>query len=465
MDITRESFGRDFHWGVATAAYQVEGGFAADGKGLSIWDEFTDRKRKISGNEHGRIACDHYHRYYEDILLMKQMNIPDYRFSISWSRIFPDGCGQVNRKGVEFYHRVIDCCLEAGIEPWITLYHWDLPLKLQEKGGWVNRDIIGWFSEYTAFCVREYGDRVQRWMVLNEPMVFTGAGYFLGMHAPGKKGLNNFLASAHHAALCQSAGGRIIKSWKSTLQAGTTFSCSLVEPYRDTAADRQAQVRVDALLNRMFIEPLLGYGYPSADASVLRRMERFMRDGDEQQLSFAMDFIGIQNYTRELVRYDFFTPFLQAKIVHASRRNVPLTEMGWEVYPPSIYLLLKKYARYENIPPMVITESGAAFRDELVNGFVEDKNRLAYLKDHLQQVLSAKSEGVIVDGFFVWSFLDNFEWAEGYRPRFGLVHVDFTSLQRTIKSSGNWYSKFLYPSTCKDHAQTTAAYDNQDQNV
>src|SRR5450631_787090 len=233
MQLNREAFGEDFNWGVSTAAYQIEGAHDADGKGVSIWDSFTQKKKKIFGGQHGNMACDFYNRYPDDIRLLKQMHIPNYRFSISWSRIFPEGIGRINSTGADYYHRLIDACLAQDVEPWITLYHWDLPQALEEKGGWTNREVLLWFSFYTEFCVKQFGDRVKHWMILNEPMVFTGAGYFLGVHAPGKKGLTNFLAAVHHAALCQAEGGRIVRSLNTKARVGTTFSYSHVEPYRN----------------------------------------------------------------------------------------------------------------------------------------------------------------------------------------------------------------------------------------
>ncbi len=443
MDISKKDFGENFNWGVSTAAYQIEGAHNTYGKGASIWDIFTQQKRKIYKNQNGNIACDYYHKYYEDILMMKQMNIPNYRFSIAWSRIFPDGIGKVNYKGIEFYNQIINLCLKLDIQPWITLYHWDLPQALQQKGGWINRDIIDWFSEYVACCIKIFGDRVKHWMILNEPMVFTGAGYFLGIHAPGKKGLSNFLAAAHHAAMCQAEGGRTARSINSNLKIGTTFSFSHVEPKTNSDKDLWAQIKMDALLNRMFIEPLLGLNYPVEDLKVLKRIEEFIKNGDEKKLSFDMDFIGVQNYTREIVKHDFFTPFIQAKIIKANKRNVERTEMNWEIYPASIYHILKKKSAYANIPEIIITESGAAFEDVVINGKIDDHKRTAFIQNHLTQILKAKNEGVNVNGYFVWSFTDNFEWAEGYRPRFGLVHIDFETQKRTIKSSGHWYSNFL----------------------
>ncbi|MEP7254845.1 MAG: GH1 family beta-glucosidase [Ferruginibacter sp.] len=444
MLFTKNDFGEDFKWGVSTAAYQVEGGHTADGKGPSIWDTFSQKKKKIFNNDNGNIACDFYKHYAEDIALIYKLNIPNYRFSISWSRILPNGVGAINHKGIDFYNRVIDFCLELGIEPWITLYHWDLPEALQQKGGWTNREIIHWFSYYVDCCIKNFGDRVKYWMVLNEPMVFTGAGYFLGVHAPGKKGLSGFLAATHHAALCQAEGGRIIKSLRHDCKVGTTFSYSHIEPYRyDSEKDMNAAIKVDALLNRTFLEPLLGLGYPIKDLKILERIERFMYPHDEKKLAFDMDFIGLQNYTREIVAHAPLMPFVKAKIIKASKRNVHHTLMDWEVHPPSIYKAIKRLDSYPQVKEIIITENGAAFTDEYEEGRVHDCKRVKYLQDHIAQVLLAKKEGAKVNGYFVWTLMDNFEWAEGYYPRFGLVYVDFATQQRIVKNSGSWYSQFL----------------------
>jgi beta-glucosidase len=441
--LIRSAFGNDFKWGVSTAAYQIEGAHEAEGKGLSIWDVFSARKGKIKQRHHGNHACDFFNRYPDDLELMQSLAIPNFRFSLSWPRLLPQGTGRVNKHGVAYYDRLIDHCLELGITPWLTLYHWDLPHELEKKGGWANRDIVGWFEEYTALAAKRYGDRVKHWMVLNEPMVFTGAGYFLGVHAPGRRGFGSFIPAVHHATLCQAAGGRVIKDLRPEAEVGTTFSCSHVEPLRQTEKDLQAARRVDALLNRLFLEPALGLGYPLDDLRFMRRIEKYMLPGDEEKLAFDFDFIGVQNYTREVVKYAFWTPFMQAILVPARKRGVPYTLMNWEVYPESMYHSLHQFNRYKGIRKLIVTENGAAFPDELKDGRVHDPERLCYLKRYLQQVLRAKQEGVNVQGYFIWSFVDNFEWAEGYDPRFGLVHVDFETQQRTIKSSGYWYRDFL----------------------
>jgi beta-glucosidase len=443
MQLKRKSFGDDFNWGVSTAAYQIEGAHDTDGKGPSIWDVFTQKKKKIMGGHHGNTACDFYNHFSRDIVLLNQLHIPNYRFSISWSRIFPKGTGAVNPAGVDYYNRLIDECLAHGIQPWVTLYHWDLPEALAQKGGWTNREIINWFGFYTEFCVKQFGDRVNRWMILNEPMVFTGAGYFLGVHAPGKKGLTNFLSAVHHAALCQAEGGRIVKSLNGQSLVGTTFSYSFIEPWRNTEKDQAAAIKTDALLNRLFIEPLLGMGYPVKDLKILQRLERFYKDGDDVKLAFDMDFAGLQNYTREIVCHAPLMPFIKAKIILAGKRNVEKTQMDWEVYPPAIYQALMRWGKYENLKEIIVTENGAAFEDFCVAGKVNDQRRMDYIKDHIEQVLLAKQTGVKVKGYFVWTFLDNFEWAEGYYPKFGLVHVNFESQERIVKASGKWYAAFL----------------------
>ncbi|MDN5214447.1 GH1 family beta-glucosidase [Fulvivirgaceae bacterium BMA12] len=443
MIISSADFGERFDWGVSTAAYQIEGAAKKDGKGPSIWDEFTRIKGNIQDGRNGDHSCDFYHLFQTDIDLMRQMHIKNFRLSLSWPRILPEGIGSVNQKGIDFYHRVFDYCLEAGIKPWVTLYHWDLPHQLELRGGWTNRDIISWFQDYIALCVQEFGDKVNHWMILNEPMVFVGAGYFLGVHAPGKKGMKNFLPAVHHATLAQAMGAEVVRSISPGAEIGTTYSCSYVEPYSHKVSDVNAAIRVDALLNRLFIEPALGLGYPTKELTVLNRIEKYMKSGDEDRMKANFDFIGIQNYTREIVKFAPFVPFIKAKLVKAEKRGVKTTLMGWEIFPPCVYKMLKKYDSYDGIKKLIITENGVAFSDTPIAGKVMDESRVNYLKDHIAQVLRAKKEGVKVAGYFVWTLLDNFEWAEGYDPRFGLIYVDFQSQKRIIKSSGEWYKNFL----------------------
>ncbi len=443
IQINKQLFGEDFIWGVSTAAFQIEGACDVHGKGESIWDAFSGKKGKILNAHSPAIACDFYNQYQNDIDLIKQLNIPNFRFSISWPRIFPNGTGEVNQAGVDYYNKVIDYCIEKGIEPWVTIYHWDLPNALELKGGWTNREIIDWFTAYVALCAENFGDRVKHWMIMNEPAVFTGAGYFLGIHAPGRTGLKNFLPAIHHVVLSIAAGAKALRKQLPQAQIGSTFSCSYIEPYSDKPKDVNAAKRTDALINRLFIEPILGLGYPVDDMPALKGIEKYYQPGDEDNLNFDFDFIGIQNYTREIVKYSLFTPYVNATLVKAENRKVPLTAMKWEVYPPSIYHMIKKFNNYPQIKKLYITENGAAFPDVVTDGKVIDPQRIEYLQAYLQQILKAKNEGLKISGYFVWTLTDNFEWAEGYHPRFGLIYVDFETQQRIIKASGHWYAKFL----------------------
>lgn len=441
--LNRNQFGEDFLWGVSTAAFQIEGAHDADGKGSSIWDVFTSQKGKIKNGHHALTACDFYNCYQDDISLIKELNIPNFRFSISWPRIMPTGIHPINQAGIDYYNKIIDSLLSSGIEPWITLYHWDLPHELEVKGGWTNRESVSWFKEYVEVCVQYFGDRVKNWMVINEPSVFTGAGYFLGIHAPGKKGITNYLKAMHHVTLATSAGAKIIRERIPNANIGTTFSCTHIEPATESSKDVEAAKRVDTLLNRTFIEPILGLGYPQKDLPVLKKLNNYILEDDLNNLNFDFDFIGLQCYTREVVKSSILTPYIGAELISAEKRNVISTEMGWEVYPPAMYHILKKFNEYNGIKKIIITENGAAFPDTVQNGKVHDIKRTHFIQDNLEQILKAKNEGINVDGYFVWTLTDNFEWAEGYNARFGLIYVDFETQKRTIKNSGLWFKDFL----------------------
>lgn len=441
--LNKGQFGDDFLWGVSTAAFQIEGAHDADGKGSSIWDVFTAQKGKVKNGHHALIACDFYNSYQNDIDLIRELNIPNFRFSISWPRIMPTGTDPVNQSGIDYYNKIIDSLLASGIEPWITLYHWDLPHDLEKKGGWTNRESVKWFSDYVEVCVQHFGDRVKNWMVINEPSVFTGAGYFLGIHAPGKKGITNYLKAMHHVTLATVAGAKILRNKISDANIGTTFSCTHIEPATQNQKDIDAAKRVDTLLNRTFIEPILGLGYPQADLPVLKKLNNYILEDDLNNLSFDFDFIGLQCYTREVVKAAMLIPYIGAELISAEKRNVISTDMGWEVYPPALYHVLKKFNEYKGIKKIIITENGAAFPDTLNNGKVYDIKRTHYIQDHLEQILKAKKDGLNVEGYFVWTLTDNFEWAEGYNARFGLIHVDFETQERTIKHSGLWFKDFL----------------------
>lgn len=434
---------KTFHWGVSASAAQTEGAATTDGKGLSIWDTFTSatgRSRKGISTEPG---TGFYYRYKEDLEILAGLGIPNFRFSFSWPRIMPTGRGTINQKGLDFYDRLIDECLEKGITPWVTLYHWDLPQALESKGGWTNREILNHFESYVSLCGKKYGDRVKNWMVLNEPLAFCGAGYFLGIHAPGRRGRMPFMAAAHHAALATSIGADVLRNTVHQAYIGSTYSFSWITPQTEKESDREAALRANDLLNNFFLYPALGKSYPLSRLKFLQQIEKFILPGDEQKLKADLDFIGVQNYTREVIRYSWLSPFIKATMVSASKRGVPVTAMNWEIYPEGIYHVLKNLSDLTNGLPLIVTENGAAFDDIVTtDGNIHDDLRIRYLNEYIQQVIRAKREGVHVGGYFVWSLTDNFEWAEGYRPRFGLVHIDYrNSLKRTVKESGRWYAE------------------------
>lgn len=439
--IKAKHFQKNFIWGVATSAYQTEGAWNIEGKQSSIWDTFTNDKKFKNGN--GNTATDFFYKYKKDIQKIKELNLSSFRFSISWSRVFPFGMGEPNQKGVDFYHKVLDCCLESGIEPWITLYHWDLPQFLENQGGWTNREILNWFSYYTEFCTKEYGLKVKKWFVLNEPMSFVGLGYFLGIHAPGRKGLGNFLPAAHHATLCQAIGGKIIRKNIPDAFIGTTFSCSVVSPKNIFQRNVNAAKRLDALLNRFFIEPALGLGYPTDTIPGLKRIEKYFKPGDENLMQFDFDFIGIQYYFRIVAQYSLYPPVLFANEIPAVKRNVNTSILGMEIYPKGMMKMLKQFSKYEKVKEIYISESGVCFDDKLEDGIIDDKNRIKYFKETFKICKKAIKNGINLKGYFIWTLVDNFEWADGFKPRFGIIFNNFVTQKRTIKKSGYWIQSFL----------------------
>lgn len=445
-ELKRQSFGSDFLFGTATAAAQIEGAWDTDGKSPSIWDTFSQKKGKIADGSTTEFACDFYHKYEEDINLMADLGFDVFRFSIAWTRILPYGTGHINQRGIDYYNSVIDKCLARGVQPWITLYHWDLPQILEDQGGWTNRAIIQWFSEYVAVCAKHFGDRVKHWMVFNEPMAFTGLGYLSGQHAPGKRGLSKFLKSVHYVSMCQAAGGRVLRDLVPNATIGTTFSCTAVEPVnpnkkRHVVAARKA----DALFNRLFIEPSLGMGYPLDDLTVFKGIKKYIEPGDKEKLKFDFDFIGLQNYFRTVAKFSLWPPLMWANVIDAKKLvkdKDELTAMGWEVSPEGIYDVIMQFNKYGK--PMIVTENGAAFEDHLNDdGSVHDDRRIQFFQAYLSKVLKAKNEGAHLNGYFLWSFMDNFEWAEGYEPRFGIVYNDFETQQRYPKNSALWWQAFL----------------------
>ncbi len=443
MNLRKSDFGDGFIWGVASSAYQVEGAHLEDGRGWSIWDEFSNKKKANRNKATANQATQFYYNYHNDLDLLKSLGFKHFRYSVSWPRIFPEGKGNVNGKGLDFYKQLVDACLQRDIQPWLTLYHWDLPNALEKEGGWMNRSIAGWFLDYVETCVQALGDRVKNWMVMNEPNVFTGAGYGLGLHAPGRWGLNKFLASLHHAILAQGEGTRLIKSLDRSARVGSTFSTIPVNPFRQTEKDQKAADQIHALVNRLCLDPLLGYDYPADSVPFLKKLDRYIKKGDEKKIAAPVDFIGIQPYTREIVKKAWYIPYINALRVSPKKRNVALTAMGWEFYPEAIYEVLSWLRQYKNLPEVFVTENGLALNDGVQNGAVYDKARIAYFKKSLSAMLKAKQEGVPVQGYFAWTLTDNFEWAEGYEPRFGLIHVNFSTQKRTVKASGIWWKNFL----------------------
>jgi beta-glucosidase len=442
--INAQSFGRDFLWGVAIAAAQNEGAYNTDGRGLSIWDVFARGQGKIRGGVKPYEACDFYHRYKDDLLLTKALGFSVFRFSLSWSRIFPDGTGRPNKEGIAFYHKVIDECLLLGLIPFVTLYHWDLPYTLQKEGGWTSVHLLKWFSRYASFCAEEFGDKVKNWIVLNEPMGFTSLGYMLGKHAPGKKGLDNFFPAIHNATLAQAEGGRIIRKLVAGAHIGTTFSCSEVIPFSERKEDIAAAKRMDILLNRLFIEPALGRNYPHDDFPLMDKLHMHSRAWKyTDRMQFDFDFIGVQNYFSIVIRHNALIPYIQASEVKAAARKVPCTALGWEINADSFYHMLKRFWHYGMVKEIIVTENGACFKDILQNGRVKDEQRIQYFQQYLMAMRKAKLEGANIKGYLAWTLMDNFEWNEGYHARFGLIHVDFKTQLRTIKDSGYWWREFL----------------------
>ncbi len=441
--IKRKQFGKDFLWGTTISAFQNEGYSDKDGKGISIWDTFTANVDNIKNKDEIGDACNFYQNFEKDVELAASLNLKVFRFSISWTRILPDGFGKINPKGVSFYHRVIDCCIKNNLEPWITLYHWDLPQKLEDLGGWTSRLILDWFSGYADFCSKEYGEKVKNWIVLNEPMSFIGLGYFMGYHAPEKTGLNNFLKATHHACLCNAEGGRIIRKNVPNAKIGTALSCSVIKPKNKFFYNRRAAKRMETILNRLFVEPALGLGYPTDVMPGLNIIKQHFEDGDEEKLKFNFDFHGIQYYFRVVTKFSLFPLILFATEIPPYQRTQNTNSMGLEVYPKGMYKILKFYHQYKGINEIIITESGVCYPDHITNGEIYDIKRVRYHRKVLKQVLKAIKSGINVKGYFIWTLIDNFEWKEGFEPRFGIVYNDFKTQIRKVKYSGKWFKNFL----------------------
>ncbi|WP_290792063.1 GH1 family beta-glucosidase [Flavihumibacter sp. UBA7668] len=437
------AFGKEFHWGVAISAAQNEGAVLEGGRSNSIWDVFARRKGVIKKAAKPSTACDFFHRYRDDLLLVKALGFNSFRFSISWSRVLPDGSGKANPAGIAFYQELIDECYALGLTPFVTLYHWDLPQVLQAEGGWESPLINRWFRHFAKVCAKNF-PAVKHWIVLNEPSGFTTLGHLLGIHAPGRRTMDGFLKAVHHAAIAQADGGRVLRQYIPDTKIGTSFSCSEVIPFTDSPSDIAAAKRIDLFINRLFIEPLLGKGFPEDDRGIVQKMNRLNKSWKyASQMQFDMDFIGIQNYFPIVVKQNPFIPLIQASEVKPKDRKVPVTAMGWEINADSFQHIIRRFWKYGAIKEIMVTENGAAFKDTLQQGRVNDQPRIDYYRQYLEALMRCKREGVKLGGYFAWTLMDNFEWAEGYEARFGLVHVDLKTQLRTVKDSGFWWRDFL----------------------
>ena len=449
QDLSQVRFPDGFVWGTATASYQIEGAVHEDGRLPSIWDTFSHTPGRTAGGDTGDVADDHYHRYPEDLSLLADLGVSHYRFSLAWPRIQPEGRGQLNGAGVDFYQRLVDGLLEHGIKPWVTLFHWDLPQTLEDAGGWPARDTAERFAEYAALIHQRLGDRVEDWTTLNEPWCAAFLGYASGHHAPGRTDGAAAVRAAHHLLLGHGLAVRALRAQGAT-NLGTTVNLYPVDPATPAEADRDAARRIDGLMNRFFLDPLLRGSYP---ADVLKDLTRVtgtdhVRDGDLGVISTPIDFLGINYYSRHVVRAGTARPGQPSHWVGSEdvefvkRPGVPVTEMGWEIDPDGLHETLVRVWREYGPLPLYVTENGAAFPDEVTpDGRVRDEDRRSYLERHFAAAHRAIGDGVDLRGYFVWTLLDNFEWAHGYSKRFGLVHVDFETQRRTLKDSGHWFSE------------------------
>lgn len=441
------SFPKSFFWGTATAAYQIEGAWNEDGKGESIWDHFSHTPGTIKNGDTGDVACDSYHRWREDLALMRAMNLNSYRFSISWPRIQPQGSGAPNPKGIDYYKRLVDALLEARIRPFVTLYHWDLPQALDDAGGWTNRETASRFADYVQLVAQALGDRVTDWMIFNEPAAFVDLGYLEGTHAPGHKSLIDFLRATHVVNVAQAAGFHALKAMRPTSRVGSAFSMSACEPATNSDEDKLAAERAHAITNIWFLEPALRGRYPEALTFLPESIMR-IKSGDMEKTRAPLDFIGINLYYRAIAS----APGTLERAAHAQDwlfpvkmeggNEGPKTDIGWEVWPKALYDIVTRISRDYNRPVIEITESGCAYNEGLdATGAIRDPRRIAYHREYLAALARAMAEGADVRGYHAWSLIDNFEWAEGLSQRFGLAYVDFQTQKRTIKDSGRWYAK------------------------
>ena len=438
------TFPEGFIWGAATAAYQVEGAWNEDGKGESIWDRFTLAPGKILNGDTGKVACDSYHKYLEDVALLKAMNLKSYRFSTAWTRIQPDGTGPANQKGLDYYSRLTDALLEAGIRPLPTLYHWDLPQELEDRGGWPNRDTAQRFADYADIMTRALGDRIENWSLFNESKAFTQIGYWQGAWAPGRKDPLAFFKATHTVNLAHGMGFKAMKAVNPNLKIGSVFDVSPQIASTDSAGDKAAAAFMDKLSNLWFVQSVLTGAYPEGVLPADRQNELLgFLPGDDRLMQADLDFIGINYYSRTRVwdaKKPSGVPGLLLPDTEWAFGDHEKTDFGWDIYPQGFYDILKRMQAVTGNRPIEITENGAAYNiGPDATGAIHDAKRIAYYKGHLDALSRAINDGVPVRGYHAWSLMDNFEWAEGYKMRFGLVHVDYNTQVRTVKKSGKWY--------------------------
>ena len=429
---------RDFVWGVSTSSYQIEGAAREDGRGPSIWDTRCLMKGRVANGDTGDVACDHYHRYREDIALMTDIGVKAYRFSVAWPRVLPRGRGAVNEAGLAFYDRLIDALLEARIEPWLCLYHWDLPQGIDDEGGWVNRDSAGWFADYTALVARRYGDRVKRFATFNEFSVFTLFGYALDWGAPGITDRGSHLRAIHHVNLAHGAAVDVLRALVPGVSIGAIHNVQGTQPESDTPENRAAAELLDEHWNRAFPEPQILGRYPP---QVGRAMEPYIQAGDMARICRPIDWFGLNHYGPIFAKADPNTTWGFAW--GSAPADAPRSDIGWPIYPDAFRDLLIDLTRRYRLP-IYVTENGCGGNEAPdANGVVEDKTRIGYLRAHIGAMNEAMKAGADVRGYFVWSLLDNFEWGSGYTIRFGIVYVDFASQKRTPKSSARWYGGLI----------------------
>jgi beta-glucosidase len=459
-------FPTDFAWGVATASFQIEGSTKADGRGASIWDTFAATPGRVANGDTGEPGTDHYRRYREDVALLRELGIGNYRFSIAWPRIQPDGKGPVNRAGIDFYDSLVDCLLEAGIRPWPTLYHWDLPQALEDEGGWPNRDTALRFADYAMTVHDALGDRVRTWTTFNEPWCAAFLGYAAGVHAPGRTEPAAAIAAVHHMLLGHGTAAAALRDQASAkggeVEVGIVLNAQAVRPNSDSVADLDAARRIDALRNRIFLDPLYYGRYPDDVRRDLAAITDFSfeRDGDMEVISAPLDLLGVNFYNPSLVTGsssgtspedldptggDAASPWVGSEDVAFIYSGLPQTAMGWEVDASGLReLLVRLSVDYPGIP-LYVMENGAAYDDTVseADGAVHDPERIGYLEQHLRASHAALEAGAPLKGYFVWSMMDNFEWAFGYDKRFGVIYVDYDSQERIVKDSGYWYSRVV----------------------